>query len=144
MRYNVEIDGQRYQVEIIDLQARPITAVVDGERFTVWPEEEKIAPQSDQTTPQVAVPADAPTVKAPLPSTASAGGNELTAPLPGVIVAILVQPGDTVSRGQELVTLEAMKMKNAIKSQWDGTIASVAVSVGDQVAHGQTLVTFKA
>ena len=144
MKYNVEIDGQTYQVEITDLQARPITAVVDGERFAVWPEEEKTVTQSDQPTPEMAVMADAPAPKAPVPSTTSAGGNELTAPLPGVIVAILVQPGDTVSRGQELVTLEAMKMKNAIKSQRDGTIATVAVSVGDQVAHGQTLVTFKA
>lgn len=144
MKYNVEIDGQTYQVEIEDLQARPITAVVNGERFEVWPGEEKNATQSDQPIPQIVVPDDAPAAKVPAPSTASAGGNELTAPLPGVIVAILVQHGDTVSRGQELVTLEAMKMKNAIKSQRDGTIASVAVSVGDQVAHGQTLVTFTA
>ncbi|HCU57729.1 MAG TPA: acetyl-CoA carboxylase biotin carboxyl carrier protein subunit, partial [Anaerolineaceae bacterium] len=68
--------------------------------------------------------------------------KDVSAPLPGVIVAILVKPGDKVSRGQELCTLEAMKMKNAIRSSREGTIASVDVAVGDQVSHGQVLMTF--
>jgi len=59
-----------------------------------------------------------------------------------VIVAVLVKPGDTVSRGQELCTLEAMKMKNDIRSSREGTIADIAVNVGDQVSHGQVLMTY--
>jgi glutaconyl-CoA/methylmalonyl-CoA decarboxylase subunit gamma len=141
MKYQVEIDGQTYQVEIEDLQARPVMALVDGERFEVWPESEPEAPQAVEAAPEISIPAGQPV--SPEPSPAGAGGKDLTAPLPGVIVAIMVQPGDQVSRGQELVTLEAMKMKNALKSHRDGTIASVSVSVGDQVAHGQTLVVFK-
>jgi biotin carboxyl carrier protein len=66
------------------------------------------------------------------------------APLPGVIVAVLVKPGDQVARGQELCTLEAMKMKNAIKSSREGIIDTIAVNIGDQVNHGQMLMSFKA
>ena len=70
------------------------------------------------------------------------GGKDLTAPLPGVIVAILVREGESVTHGQELCTLEAMKMKNAIKSNRDGKIDVITVNVGDQVNHGQVLMTF--
>jgi len=140
MKYNVEIDGQTFQVEVEDIQARPVVAVVDGERFEVWPEAEPLAPQAAS---EISIPVSEPSGQSPTPAAAGGGGNQLTAPLPGVIVAVLVQPGASVLRGQELVTLEAMKMKNAIKSQRDGKIASVEVSVGDQVAHGQVLITFE-
>jgi glutaconyl-CoA/methylmalonyl-CoA decarboxylase subunit gamma len=141
MRYNVEIDGQTYQVEVVDLQARPVIALVDGERFEVWPEEEA---QTTQAVPaEVEISGPETTFTQPRATAPSSSANELTAPLPGVIVAVMVQPDDVVSRGQELLTLEAMKMKNAIKSHRDGTIAAVTVSVGDQVAHGQPLVTYK-
>ena len=142
MKFNVEINGKIFQVEVDDLNSRPVVAVVDGERFDVWPEEDQAKAESSQTVRTVVVPDSAPAPSTPAASSAS--GNELTAPLPGVIVAVLVKPGEEVARGQELITLEAMKMKNAIKSHRAGIIASVEVSVGDQVAHGQSLVTFKA
>lgn len=142
MKYNLEIDGQTYQVEVEDINARPVVARVDGERFEVWPESAPPSAQAGQAGPEISIPSE-PAQPGLKPAAPAAGGNELAAPLPGVIVAVLVQPGDRVSRGQELVTLEAMKMKNAIKSHREGTVDSVAVSVGDQVAHGQTLVTFK-
>ena len=90
-----------------------------------------VVPSTNQSIPQISVPDSAPA--APTPVSSGASGKELTAPLPGVIVAVMVKPGDSVSHGQELCTLEAMKMKNAIKSHRDGTIDSVAVTVGDQV-----------
>jgi biotin carboxyl carrier protein len=73
----------------------------------------------------------------------SGGGKEVLSPLPGVIVAILVHSGDKVERGQELCTLEAMKMKNAIRSSREGTIESIEVNIGDQVNHGQVLMAFE-
>ncbi|MFW5713589.1 MAG: biotin/lipoyl-containing protein [Brevefilum sp.] len=142
-KFIVEIDGQTYQVEVGDLQARPVVAKVDGELFKVWPENAQEAVRPDQKAPEISVPESAPAPAAPVLSGGGASGKELTAPLPGVIVAVLVKPGDAVSRGQELLTLEAMKMKNAIKSHKEGIINSVEVSVGDLVAHGQTLVTFE-
>lgn len=141
MKMKVVIDGQTYEVDVRDINARPVIAVVDGERFEVWPETESNAPVAT-AVPAISVPEPAP-VNAPAVSSAqSGGGKSLNAPLPGVIVAIAVKPGDSVTKGQELCTLEAMKMKNAIRSVRDGVIASVKVAVGDQVSHGQVLVTF--
>jgi biotin carboxyl carrier protein len=141
MKIKVEIDGQTYQVEVEDVHTRPIVAFLDGERYEVWPELDQGASPTSASLPDIAVPV-------PLQSTpgqpAQAGSrNDVAAPLPGVIVAVLVKEGDAVARGQELFTLEAMKMKNAIKSSRDGVIGDIAVNVGDQVNHGQVLMTFK-
>ena len=141
MKMKVLIDSQTYLVDVEDIHARPVIAIVDGERYEVWPEEEALQANAQTTTPAISAPtADGPAAPAAAPSAAS--GKDVPAPLPGVIVAILVKPGDKVSRGQELCTLEAMKMKNAIRSSREGTIASVEVAVGDQVSHGQVLMTF--
>jgi len=141
MKMKVMIDSQTYLVDIEDIHARPVIAIVEGERFEVWPEEETLPSGGSVSAPAISMPAAAgPAAPAAAPS--AAGGKDVPAPLPGVIVAILVKPGDKVTRGQELCTLEAMKMKNAIRSSREGTIASVDVAVGDQVSHGQVLMTF--
>lgn len=66
----------------------------------------------------------------------------MTSPLPGTVIAIKVRAGDEVKFGQELLTLEAMKMQNEIRANRDGKIAVVHVNVGDQVRHGQPLVEY--
>ena len=144
MKMNVEIDGRTYQVEVKDIHARPVMAKVDGEGYEVWPETEPTASKDGAHAAQ-------PVISIPEPTQAGSTferevqenkSNTVTSPLPGVIVAIMVKTGDRVSRGQELCTLEAMKMKNAIRSVREGTIASVEVNVSDQVGHGQVLMTY--
>jgi biotin carboxyl carrier protein len=68
--------------------------------------------------------------------------NSITAPMPGLILQINVQQGDTVSPGDTLLVLEAMKMENIIKSSGEGTVKSVHVSKGQSVEKGQVLVSF--
>jgi biotin carboxyl carrier protein len=63
--------------------------------------------------------------------------------MPGVILEVFVQPGDQVKYGQRLCTLEAMKMKNAIRSPRDGVVATVEANSGETVAHGQILFTWE-
>jgi biotin carboxyl carrier protein len=63
--------------------------------------------------------------------------------MPGVILSIAVKPGDSVARGQPLLVLEAMKMKNPIKSPREGTVSEVRVSAGQSVGYGDVLVTFE-
>lgn len=144
MKLKVQIDSQTYEVELGDLNARPIRATVDGEIFEVWPESENqlaVAPQA-ATTPRPAAPS-APAAGAARPSTATSSTNAVCAPIPGVIISIAVQAGATVARGQELCMLEAMKMNNAIRSPREGKIASVPVNVGQAVKHGDVLITFE-
>ncbi len=142
MKMKVVIDNKTYQVDVEDIHARPVIAFVEGERFEVWPQRENAVSESVSSMPAISVPADSIETPKISPEPKAGGGKEVTSPLPGVIVAILVKPGDAVTRGQELCTLEAMKMKNAIRANREGTITAIEVSVGDQVGHGQILMTF--
>ncbi|WP_332765374.1 acetyl/propionyl/methylcrotonyl-CoA carboxylase subunit alpha [Phenylobacterium sp.] len=69
----------------------------------------------------------------------AAGDGGVRAPMPGKVVAVSVAVGDKVTRGQPLLTLEAMKMEHALTAPYDGEVESLAVSVGDQVTEGSTL-----
>ncbi len=66
-------------------------------------------------------------------------GGRLTAPMPGKMVAFLAQPGDSVSKGQPLAVMEAMKMEHTIAAPRDGVVAELLFAVGDQVGDGAEL-----
>ncbi|GAB3645669.1 acetyl-CoA carboxylase biotin carboxyl carrier protein subunit [Echinicola sediminis] len=68
--------------------------------------------------------------------------ESLAAPMPGLILEIKVQPGDTVSQGQPVLILEAMKMENVLKSPGDGTVRKIMVTKGDSVEKNQVLIQF--
>lgn len=71
----------------------------------------------------------------------SKGENVASAPMPGVVVSILVAMGDTVEKGQTLVIIESMKMQSEISARTAGTIEAVWVAVGDKFDRGAKLVT---
>ena len=71
---------------------------------------------------------------------AGAEQSTVTAPMPGTVVRILVEPGATVSARQPLVVLEAMKMETPLVSPYDATVRAVHVAEGDRVAGGAPLV----
>lgn len=73
-----------------------------------------------------------------------AGQQEINAYMPGRVVTVLVQEGDTVEPGQGLVVLEAMKMENEIQAEFAGTVEAVHVAAGDAVEGGQALLTLGA
>ena len=66
----------------------------------------------------------------------------IEAPMPGTIVSVQVQAGDMVKQGDEVCVLEAMKMRNSIRSPRAGLIAEVLVLAESRVAYGQALVRF--
>lgn len=68
--------------------------------------------------------------------------NDLKAPMPGLIVGINHQPGDTVKKGDSLLILEAMKMENVLKATADSTIKTIRIAKGDRVEKGQVLIEF--
>ena len=72
-----------------------------------------------------------------------AGGDRLTAPMPGLIRVISTEPGQDVSKGDTLIVMEAMKMEHALLAPRDGTIAEIFVTQGDQVADGTTLLVLE-
>ncbi len=140
MKYKLNVNNQSYEVEIENINARPVVVTVDGQRFEIMPE------ASNQAQIKVEAGAQA-KIKPVTQSPAAAvnlpvGGNSLSAPLPGTIVELFVKPGDTVAAGQVMLVIEAMKMKNSIRSTRGGTIDKVLVSQGQSVAHKQALVEF--
>lgn len=64
----------------------------------------------------------------------------IVALIPGVILEVLVKPGQRLRRGQGVVVLEAMKMANQVESPWEGTVKRVVVAVGQTVPKGAVLV----
>ncbi|MFT4624112.1 MAG: biotin carboxyl carrier protein [Myxococcota bacterium] len=76
----------------------------------------------------------------------AAGGQagEVTTPMPGVVVRVLVEVGQAVVAGQVLLVVEAMKMENEYKSAIDGVVTRIAVSVGDTLAANTLLATVSA
>jgi 3-methylcrotonyl-CoA carboxylase alpha subunit len=70
-----------------------------------------------------------------------AEGGRLTAPMPGKVVAVLVQAGDAVEKGAPLLIMEAMKMEHTIAAPAAGTVDEVLYAVGDQVADGAQLLS---
>jgi len=149
MKVSVKIEGRFFEVDIADLHTCPIVALVEGERFEVWPEdpsspcaESMAAIAGEKSTPPLAAPRRATPAETPgAPSAPQARGDAKTilAPIPGVIVAVAVQPGDAVEVGQELCLLEAMKMKNSIRAPRAGEIGAVSITTGQQVKHHDVL-----
>jgi pyruvate carboxylase subunit B len=74
---------------------------------------------------------------------APSGGGAVKAPMPGLVVKVLVEAGATVAAGQGLVVLEAMKMENEIKAMAPGVVDSVAVKAGQAVEKGAPLVVLR-
>jgi len=141
MKLTVKINDETYEVEVGDLDSRPILATIDGETFEVLPEE-SAAPVAAGPVAAPA-PAAAPRYTAPAPVAAAAvsasGAAVIVAPLPGTVDSILVKVGATVTQGQEVLKLEAMKMKNSIRASRAGKVVAIHVNPGEQVKHGQAL-----
>lgn len=68
--------------------------------------------------------------------------QDLKAPMPGLVLQTLVSPGQQVTKGENLLVLEAMKMENIIKSPGEGTVDTLYVKSGDAVEKGQVLIKF--
>ena len=133
-RVEVEVAGERVVVEgWPDGRRPPPEIVLNGERFSLGLERVEAGPGSspDRAAPPV-VPVVAPASSQP----PSAGGAAVLPPMPGRVVEVRVKEGDPVTKGQVLLVLEAMKMRNEITSPSDGTVRGLAVAAGSNVrAH---------
>lgn len=71
-----------------------------------------------------------------------AGAGALKAPMPGLVVRVQVEPGQSVAAGAPVIVLEAMKMENQLKAAAPGVVAAIKVQPGEAVEKGQILVEF--
>ena len=143
MKITVKVDNQTFDVNVGDLNTRPVIATIDGQTFEVYPEQVIKPAPSIASVPVASVPIASPMPAAASPALvtpASAGASSLKAPIPGVIITISVKDGDTIKKGQELCVLEAMKMKNSLKSPRDGKVTNVKAKVGEHVQKDAILI----
>ncbi|HSL42554.1 MAG TPA: biotin/lipoyl-containing protein [Anaerolineales bacterium] len=139
MKYVVKVADKTFEVEIEDIHARPVIARVDGQAFEVSPENGSKPAARTETRASMPVEPSKPVSTTPK----GTGSSHLTAPLPGTVVEVFVKAGETIETGQVVLIIEAMKMKNSIRSTRAGKIAELLVSPGQTVAHKQILVRFE-
>jgi biotin carboxyl carrier protein len=119
--------GSRVLTALVDGREGEYTVVTDGQPYAVRVQDERAARLAHASA------AHRP----------GSGVSSVTAPMPGLVVAVHVEPGQTVAKGASLVVLQAMKMENELIAREDGTVKEVLVSPGQTVDQGQKLVTLE-
>ncbi len=117
---NVMQDDKLVEIETVAVAAAPAAPVAAS----------KLAPAPVAEAPKAA----APKVEAPV------GGKKIVSPLPGSIIKVLVSEGQSVKKGDTLLTLESMKMENAVQADCDGVVSKIAVVAGQNVMQDDLLV----
>ena len=139
--FSFKINGAEYKCAVEELDGKT-NVTVNGKVYEV--ETEAAAPAKPVAKPAAAPapkPAAAPAApKAEAPKPAPAGGVQVKSPLPGSVIKVLVSEGQAVKKGDTLLTLESMKMENAIMAEQDGTVKQIAVTPGQNVMQDDLLI----
>ncbi len=136
-----KINGVEYKCAVEQIEAGKAQVTVNGKVYEVETE----APAAPKAEAPKAAPAPKPAPAAPKaeakPAAApAAGGVQVKSPLPGSVIKVLVAEGQAVKKGDTLLTLESMKMENAIMAEADGTVKQIAVTPGQNVMQDDLLI----
>lgn len=119
--YSVLLDGNSYEIRITKTSQGGVIVDTGGRRFSV----EIHDPRETSRRSRASV---------------GSGRQSIAAPMPGKVVRVLVNVGDTVEAGEGLIVVEAMKMQNEMKAAHPGKVSEIRVQAGQTVAAGDTLV----
>ena len=126
-------DAAQTVLMVVDGRPRVVTVERDGATTRVWVD-------GTPVEVQVRTEADLLLERFGLDAGDASAEREVRAPMPGLVLRMLVAPGDAVEAGQGVAVLEAMKMENELTAPAAGTVAQVHAAVGDAVAKGDLLV----
>lgn len=118
-KYLITVNQNQFEVEVVEV--KPASSAPVSQQY---PAPKKIESQ----------PVAAPVKKA------SSGAGKVTAPMPGTVISLFANPGDTVKKGQKLLVFEAMKMENELTSPIDGVVSEIRTAVGKSIAAGELLI----
>jgi propionyl-CoA carboxylase alpha chain len=136
-RVRVKVGERWYNVEVQDTSTSPIEVMVDGETFLV--ETDGAKPIKPPSRPSPTRPlAENETPAAPSPT--ASDDRVLRSPMPGKILSITVQTGDSVASGDEVCVIEAMKMHQSIRVSQSGRVTRIHVQPDQQVNTNDPLV----
>ena len=125
---NILYNNKSYNVEVVELNTLEKLAVVkvNGNVYSL-----SIKDQFDQLLTQLG-----------MDNLAASKILQVKAPMPGLVLSVLIKEGDKVKKGDNLLVLEAMKMENMIKSPTDGIVKKVEIKQSDKVEKNQLLISF--
>ena len=148
-KYQYKVQGVDYDVEIEEVEGNVAKVIVNGVRFDVELKQpinpastlKKVRVEAPKPVARPAAPVSPAPAAAPAAPAAVGAGSPIKAPLPGTVIELKVNVGDTVKQGDVVLVLEAMKMQNNIESEYNGTVTSITVKQGETVMEGAVLLT---
>ncbi len=141
--FKFKLNEKEYEVEILNVDDGTAELKVNGTRYAVDIDRYIKTTKTPKLTRSAAVPAtesDAANIRTGKPDDVRKAAVRIKAPLPGKIIDVMVEVGDSVSLGQVVVCLEAMKMENNISSDKEGVVTAVRVNKGDTIMEGDVLI----
>jgi biotin carboxyl carrier protein len=138
-KFDFTIHGNRYQVEIQDIEDDRATVLVNGSEYAVEIHHERMKEKTPRLVRESAVPDVSSNLQRTASPAAPKGVGLVKSPLPGTVLELKVKTGDTVARGAVLMIMEAMKMENEIRADRAGVVRALHVAAGESVLEGATL-----
>lgn len=125
-RLHLLLNDASYSIEKVgfDAENKTYTVKVNGQKYTV-----AVKDRFDILLEQMG-----------MGNASAAKLNEIKAPMPGMVLKMLVQPGDGFKKGDALLVLEAMKMENVLKAPAEGVVKEIVAQAGDKVEKNQVLI----
>lgn len=133
--FNVFVDGEYFEVAVDEADGAPVVRSIT-QPATAQP----AAAPAPQRTAQAKPPATRPKARQTPAAVAVEGAAAVTAPMPGVIINVLVREGDSVEEGEGVIVLEAMKVENTLTTPAAGKVLAINCKVGDSVKKDDVLV----
>jgi biotin carboxyl carrier protein len=142
--FELSVGDKEYKVDVEEFDGKRARVKVDGKPFEVEVRQKRgeagkpvaiTGPPAPPRAPAKAASPEPPQV----PTRSAPSGSEVIAPMPGLILDVLVSLGDQVSAGMPVIKMEAMKMENDIPAPVSGTVKTISVKAGDNVATDETL-----
>ena len=135
--YKINVNNKDYKVEIESIKDNVAEVLCNDKRYEVVFEEATVPTKTPVIARKAAVPM--PDVNKTNRESSGVTSNAIKAPIPGLIIDILVKAGDTVKSGDLVAKMEAMKMENNILASSDGKIKAILIKMGDSVLEGDVL-----
>ncbi|PKN79772.1 MAG: acetyl-CoA carboxylase biotin carboxyl carrier protein subunit [Candidatus Cloacimonetes bacterium HGW-Cloacimonetes-1] len=136
--YKLIINNEKYEAKILEYSGSHAKISVNGNDYII-----QIEDDAHSTIPKLTRPEKASAMAPNFTKGTDANSGEVRSPLPGVIVTISVKEGDIVKKGQQIISLEAMKMESEIAAPTDGKISKIHVREKNPVQEGDLLITIE-